>query len=127
MTVFNPLFFHSMSPLRITNYALSTSLKSFIQSTNSSTLALYGRSCAISLAVKSSLTIFIKKQFMNNYQNLHQLNAIKPGTKILFANFPADGHFNPLTGLAAHLKKIGCDVRWYTSDRYQAKIERLGI
>lgn len=55
------------------------------------------------------------------------LSTLKPGTKILFANVPADGHFNPLTGLAAHLKNIGCDVRWYTSTRYQPKIERLGI
>jgi MGT family glycosyltransferase len=52
---------------------------------------------------------------------------IKPGTKILFANVPADGHFNPLTGLAVHLQSIGCDVRWYTSTYYQEKIERLGI
>jgi len=49
------------------------------------------------------------------------------GKKILFANFPADGHFNPLTGLAAYLKKMGCDVRWYTSVKYAEKIERLGI
>ncbi len=53
--------------------------------------------------------------------------SIKPGTKILFANFPADGHFNPLTGLALHLKNIGCDVRWYTSKKYQPKITKLGI
>jgi MGT family glycosyltransferase len=52
---------------------------------------------------------------------------IRPGTRILFANFPADGHFNPLTGLAAYLKSIGCDVQWYTSEKYQQKIERLGI
>jgi MGT family glycosyltransferase len=60
-------------------------------------------------------------------QNPTTLSAIKPGTKILFANVPADGHFNPLTGLAWHLKQKGCDVRWYTSTHYQPKIERLGI
>lgn len=49
------------------------------------------------------------------------------GAKILFANFPADGHFNPLTGLAVYLKKLGCDVRWYTSTKYAEKIERMGI
>lgn len=49
------------------------------------------------------------------------------GRKILFANFPADGHFNPLTGLAVHLKGLGCDVRWYTSKSYKAKIEKLNI
>jgi len=54
-------------------------------------------------------------------------SSIRPGTKILFANFPGDGHFNPLTGLAVHLKNLGCDVRWYTSKKYEAKIERLGI
>ena len=64
-----------------------------------------------------------------NYLNLtdNQLKKLKPGTKILFANFPADGHFNPLTGLAAHLKAIGCDVRWYTSRHYAPKIEKLGL
>jgi UDP:flavonoid glycosyltransferase YjiC (YdhE family) len=61
---------------------------------------------------------------MNTYK---QLSNIAPGTKILFANIPADGHFNPLTGLAAYLKSIGCDVRWYTSSTYREKIERLGI
>jgi MGT family glycosyltransferase len=49
------------------------------------------------------------------------------GKKILFANFPADGHFNPLTGLAVHLKWLGCDVRWYTSNKYADKLQRLGI
>ncbi len=29
------------------------------------------------------------------------------GKKILFANFPADGHFNPLTGIAGSLAAIG--------------------
>jgi MGT family glycosyltransferase len=57
----------------------------------------------------------------------YTINSIQPGTKILFANVPADGHFNPLTGLAAHLKSIGCDVRWYTSKKYAEKINRLGI
>ena len=55
------------------------------------------------------------------------ISSIQPGTKILFANFPADGHFNPLTGLAVHLKNIGCDVRWYTSKTYAEKIDRLDI
>jgi MGT family glycosyltransferase len=55
------------------------------------------------------------------------INAIQPGTRILFANFPGDGHFNPLTGLAFHLKNIGCDVRWYTAKKYEQKIQKLGI
>ena len=47
--------------------------------------------------------------------------------KILFANFPADGHFNPLTGLAVHLQQQGHDVRWYTSQAYAGKLQRLQI
>ena len=47
--------------------------------------------------------------------------------KILFANVPLDGHFNPLTTLAAHLVQQGHDVRWYTGIGYKEKIEKLGI
>jgi MGT family glycosyltransferase len=49
------------------------------------------------------------------------------GRKILFANFPADGHFNPLTGIAVYLQQLGCDVRWYGSKEYADKIKKLGI
>jgi len=51
----------------------------------------------------------------------------KKKMKILFANFPGDGHFNPLTGLAAHLKRQGHDVRWYTSKIYAGKLRQLEI
>lgn len=54
-------------------------------------------------------------------------SSIRPGMKILFATFPADGHFNPLTGLAKHLQGMGCDVRWYTSNAYLPKLQKLGI
>jgi len=47
--------------------------------------------------------------------------------KILFATMPFDGHFNPLTGVAMHLKAAGHDVRWYAGSSYAAKLERLGI
>src|SRR6185436_18963173 len=47
--------------------------------------------------------------------------------KILIASVPADGHFNPLTGIAVHLKNLGHDVRWYTQDLYKPKLEKLGI
>lgn len=47
--------------------------------------------------------------------------------KILFATVPAHGHFNPLTGLAMHLKAAGHDVRWYAGPSYLASCERLGI
>jgi len=47
--------------------------------------------------------------------------------KILFANFPADGHFNPLTGLAVHLRELGHDVRWYTSASFAGRLEKLQI
>ena len=49
------------------------------------------------------------------------------GKKILFANFPADGHFNPLTGIAVYLKQMGCDVRWYSSVEYVDKLKKLQI
>ncbi|MFD1139922.1 glycosyltransferase [Larkinella insperata] len=47
--------------------------------------------------------------------------------KILFATIPADGHFNPLTGIAKHLQSLGHDVRWYTGGHYVTKAEKLGI
>jgi UDP:flavonoid glycosyltransferase YjiC (YdhE family) len=47
--------------------------------------------------------------------------------KILFATMPADGHFNPLTGVAMHLKAAGHDVRWYAAPSYIPRLERLGI
>lgn len=47
--------------------------------------------------------------------------------KILFASMPADGHFNPLTGLAVHLRQNGHDVRWYTGPSYAAKLASLGV
>src|SRR5690349_1575839 len=60
---------------------------------------------------------------MNNIDIINEL----AGKKILFANFPADGHFNPLTGLAMHLKDMGCDVRWYTSNKYADKLKKMEI
>ena len=47
--------------------------------------------------------------------------------RILFATMPMDGHLNPLTGLAVHLKSLGHDVRWYTGPSYADKIRKLGI
>lgn len=47
--------------------------------------------------------------------------------KILFASIPADGHFNPMTQLAMHLKEKGHDVRWYTGKAYEKKLEQMGI
>lgn len=47
--------------------------------------------------------------------------------RILFASMPADGHFNPLTGIAAHLADGGHDVRWYAGPEYGAKLDRLGM
>jgi UDP:flavonoid glycosyltransferase YjiC (YdhE family) len=49
------------------------------------------------------------------------------GRKILFANFPADGHFNPLTGLAVYLKNEGADVRWYSSETYRHKLNKMQV
>lgn len=47
--------------------------------------------------------------------------------KILFATMPMDGHFNPLTGIAMHFKANGHDVRWYCSQTYEDKLQKLGI
>jgi MGT family glycosyltransferase len=47
--------------------------------------------------------------------------------KILFANYPADGHFNPLTSLAIHLKNSGHEISWYTSKMYEEKVKSMGI
>lgn len=58
---------------------------------------------------------------------VHNAQAARQGRKILFANVPADGHFNPLTSLAVYLKSIGYDVRWYSSSQYADKIAKLKI
>jgi UDP:flavonoid glycosyltransferase YjiC (YdhE family) len=60
---------------------------------------------------------------MNNTELVKEL----AGKKILFACFPQDGHFNPMTGLAVYLQDLGCDVRWYTSRKYEAKLQQMNI
>src|SRR5215467_9693741 len=50
-----------------------------------------------------------------------------PGKKILFANVPVDGHFNPLTDLAVYLKNQGHDVRWYAGNGFDKKLQQLSI
>ncbi len=52
---------------------------------------------------------------------------LRKSAKILFAAFPGDGHFNPLTGLAIHLKQQGYDVRFYTASAYRGKIQQMDI
>jgi UDP:flavonoid glycosyltransferase YjiC (YdhE family) len=47
--------------------------------------------------------------------------------RILFACVPADGHFNPLTGLAVHLRDRGHDVAWYAGPSMRGRVERLGV
>jgi UDP:flavonoid glycosyltransferase YjiC (YdhE family) len=47
--------------------------------------------------------------------------------RILFASLAADGHFNPLTGVAVHLRDAGHDVRWYTGASYAGRLKKLGI
>ncbi len=41
------------------------------------------------------------------------------------ASAPADGHFNPLTGVAKYLEAAGHDVRWYASTHYEEKVKKL--
>lgn len=62
---------------------------------------------------------------MQTKSNLN-LEAVA-GKKILFASMPAEGHVNPLTGLAKYLQSCGADVRWYTGSTYAPKMEKLGI
>lgn len=47
--------------------------------------------------------------------------------KILFANAPFDGHFNPLVPLALHLKAQGHDVRWYTGSAFESRVAQHNI
>lgn len=60
-------------------------------------------------------------------QQLEEIRKFTKGKRILFACVPADGHFNPLTGIAVHLQKIGYDVRWYTSATFSEKLAKLNI
>lgn len=39
----------------------------------------------------------------------------------------ADGHFNPLTGLALHLKNLGCEIGWYVGSSFADKVRQMGI
>lgn len=55
------------------------------------------------------------------------MNTILSGKKILFATVPAEGHFNPLTGLAKHLQEQGCDVRWYCTSMFAERLKNLDI
>ncbi|MCX2478180.1 glycosyltransferase [Pedobacter sp. MC2016-15] len=55
------------------------------------------------------------------------MNSKLAGKKILFSNVPADGHFNPLSGLAKYLTELGCDVRWLSSSICAEKIKKLSI
>ncbi len=47
--------------------------------------------------------------------------------RVLFASMPPDGHFRPLTGIAAHLSARGHDVRWYAGPQYGRKLDALGM
>lgn len=47
--------------------------------------------------------------------------------RILFACVAADGHFNPLTGIAVHLRDRGHEVRWYTGPSLAGRVQGLDI
>lgn len=49
------------------------------------------------------------------------------GIKILMANVPADGHFNPLIPVAKYLQNQGAEVQWYTSNIFADKLKSLQI
>ncbi len=46
--------------------------------------------------------------------------------RFLFANFPADGHINPMLPVVRRLVARGHDVLWYTGERFRPKIEKAG-
>jgi UDP:flavonoid glycosyltransferase YjiC (YdhE family) len=52
---------------------------------------------------------------------------VKNGKRILLATMAADGHFNPMTGIAKILREEGYDVRWYTQEMYKKSIGKMGI
>jgi len=54
-------------------------------------------------------------------------NSKLESKKILFATYSSEGHINPLTGLAKYLQEQGCDVRFYLSDHFDARMKSLGI
>lgn len=64
---------------------------------------------------------------MSQHNNVPFQTILSKKARILFAAFPGDGHFNPLTGIAVHLKNQGYDVRFYTAGAYRQKVEKLGI
>ena len=49
------------------------------------------------------------------------------GKRILFAAVPADGHFNPLTGIAKFLQDRGFEIGWYASAGYAEKLQQMEI
>jgi MGT family glycosyltransferase len=67
------------------------------------------------------------QNIMSQGNYIHIPADLKKGANILFASFPGDGHFNPLTGLAVHLKNQGYDVRFYAAQVYREKIGKMGI
>jgi UDP:flavonoid glycosyltransferase YjiC (YdhE family) len=54
-----------------------------------------------------------------------KVKSMKNKLNILMASAPADGHFNPLTGIAKHLEHLGHDVRWYATTHYEGKVKKL--
>ena len=58
---------------------------------------------------------------------MNDKRKVQQSKRILFACLPADGHFNPMTGIAMELKNQGHDVRWYTSKMFEQKLQKLGI
>lgn len=46
------------------------------------------------------------------------------GKKILFATVAGEKHVDPLTGLAEHLQKKGCDIKWYTAIKHYPLVSK---
>ena len=68
------------------------------------------------------------QQQIANHRTIGKATNIQATTplKILFVTSPVTGHVNPALPLAMELVKRGHDVHWYTSTRFQSKIEATG-
>lgn len=85
--------------------------------------AFYKNNVPVNLQYKSIVMKNNRIAFHEAYRLIGKNNP----KKILMACVPADGHFNPLTGLAKNLLSAGYDVRWYSSPLYAAKLNKLNI
>src|SRR5688500_7106984 len=98
---------------------------------NNNSFKIHCTSCSYCFNTTTPLFKIACKSLKNLYMKTIKvpltITNVKEKKKILIATVPADGHFNPLTGIAKFLENNGYDVAWYTSDLYRPKLNKLGI